>query len=158
MAAYQAAQRDRAWRAFEEALELAAELREVPHIAAARFMLAQLAILEGEPARAREHARAGLAHYSELEDDRSRARCIVVLAGAAAAEGELDDAARLMGAAGALRGDEQLDAFEQPVVDLHLSALPAALGDERFRQLEREGAGLGRAVHLAEVVSAATEE
>ena len=79
---------DRGKRAFEEALSLARELRDVPHMAAAQFMLAQLAVLAGDAAQAREHAQASLELYTELEDDRSCARCVVVLAGAAAASGQ----------------------------------------------------------------------
>jgi predicted ATPase/class 3 adenylate cyclase len=158
MAAFQAGEHDRARRAFDEALALARELREVPHIAAAQFMVAELAILGGEPERAREHARESLARYSDLEDDRSRARCIVVLAGAAAATRQYEEAARLVGAAATLRGSEQPDEFEAPVLGLYAAELDAALGRARMAELEAEGAGLGRTAALAEVVAATAEE
>ena len=158
MAAFQAGEPDRARRAFEEALALARELREVPHIAAAQFMLAELAILGSKPERAREHARESLSRYSDLEDDRSRARCIVVLAGAAAAAGQYEEAARLIGAAATLRGGGQPDEFEAPVLDLYAAELDTALGQKRIAELEAEGAGLGRTAVLAEVVAATTEE
>ena len=158
MAAFQAAELDRARQAFEEALDIARELHETPHIAAAQFMLAQLAVLSGEAAGAREHARESFDHYTELEDDRSCARCLVVLAGAAVASGRHHDAARLIGAAEVLRRGEQLDSFETSVLDRYAPELEAVLGAELRAMLEAEGATLGRASLVAEVVSAGTEE
>ena len=158
MAAFQAAELDRARRAFEEALDIARELREAPHIAAAHFMLAQLAVLSGDAAGAREHARESFDHYTELEDDRSCARCLVVLAGAAVASGQSNDAARLIGAAEALRRGQELDSFETSVLDRYAPELEAALGAELRAELEAEGATLGRASLVAEVVSTGTEE
>jgi ATP/maltotriose-dependent transcriptional regulator MalT len=144
--------------AFEEALARAGELHEVPHMAAAQFMLAQVAILSGDPRRAQDHGRASLKYYSELEDNRSRARCLVILAGAAAATGRTEDAARMLGLAGALRGGDDLDAFETSVLDLHVAGLQALLGEDRLTALEREGAGLADVTQLAKVVSPGTEE
>jgi hypothetical protein len=158
MAAFQAAQLERARRAFEEALGIAQELQEAPHIAAAAFMLSELAILSGDVATARAHARDGFEHYLELEDDRSCARCLVVLAGAAVAAEQHRDAARLIGAAAALRRDDELDAFETSVLDRYTSDLDTALGGELRAELEAEGAALGRGSLVAEVVSAGTEE
>ena len=158
MAAFQAGDRDRARGAFEESLGLARELHEVPHTAAAHFMLGEIAILEGDASRAREHARESLDLYTELEDDRSRARCVVVLAGAASAAGHHEDAARLVGAAQALRGDELPDAFESAVLDLYASDLEATLGGSHLAELAAEGAALGRGPSFAEVVAAGTEE
>jgi tetratricopeptide (TPR) repeat protein len=158
MAAFQASDRDRARVAFEEALARAAELHEVPHMAAAQFMLAQVAILSGDPRRAQDHGRASLKYYSELEDNRSRARCLVILAGAAAATGRTEDAARMLGLAGALRGGDDVDAFETSVLDLHVAELQTLLGEDRLTALEREGAGLADATQLAKVVSPGTEE
>lgn len=158
MAAFQGGSGDRGRREFEEALALAQDLQEAPHIAAARFMLAELAVLNGDAAQAREHARASLGHYTELEDDRSRARCVVILAGSAAADGRHVEAARFIGAAEALRGVEQSDSFETAVLDLHASALEAALGVQRLADLRAEGAALAREPLFPEVVSAGSEE
>jgi tetratricopeptide (TPR) repeat protein len=158
MAAFQAGHVDRARLAFEEALAIAREHREVPHIAAAQFMLGQLAVLSGDHMRAREHAREGFDLYTKLEDDRSSARCLVVIAGAAAAAGEHEDAARLIGAAAALRRDEEPDAFETSVLDLCAPNLEEALGTQRLGELEADGGALGRGSLHPEVVSAGTEE
>ena len=77
-------------------------------------MLAELDLLAGDPRRAATRARESLALYTELEDDRSRARCLVVLAAAAAGGGTFETAARLIGAAEQLRGDDAPDEFERP--------------------------------------------
>lgn len=158
MAAFQAGDLDRGRRAFEEALAIAQELREVPHIAAARFMLGQLAVLSGDAARAREHARESLDLYTKLEDDRSGARCLVVLSGAAAAGGQYADAARLIGAAAALRRGDEPDSFETSILDRFVHDLEAALGEHVLVELEAEGAALGRASLFSEVVPASTKE
>lgn len=156
MAAFQAGQLARARVSFDEALAIARELGEAPHTAAAEFMLGQLAALSAEPEAALKHGRRSLDLYSELEDDRSSARCLVVLAGAAVAVSRFEDAARLLGAAAALRREEKPDVFETAVLDRYLPELDAALGTARG-ELESEGARLG-AAQLAEVVSTGTEE
>lgn len=158
MAAFQAGDHARAHHAFEEALDIARTLRDVPHTAAAQFMLAQVAVLAGDAARARESALESFQLYTELEDDRSCARCLVVLAGAAVTLGRHEDAARLVGAAEALRRDERPDSFEMPVLEQHASVLEAELGDGHLAELKAEGFALGRGTLVPEVVSATTEE
>ena len=74
------------------------------------------------------------------------------------ASGRHHDAARLIGAAEVLRRGEQLDSFETSVLDRYAPELEAALGAELRAVLEAEGATLGRASLVAEVVSASTEE
>ncbi|HET8968802.1 MAG TPA: tetratricopeptide repeat protein, partial [Gaiellaceae bacterium] len=156
MAAFQAGQPSRARVSFDEALDLARRLGEAPHMAAAEFMLGLLAILSGDAGAALNHGRCSFELYAELEDDRSSARCLVVLAGAAVAAGRHEDAARLVGAASSLRGDEKPDAFETAVLDRYVPELTSALGPTRSA-LESEGARLGTA-QLAEVVSLRAEE
>ncbi len=156
MAAFQAGQPSRARLSFDEALDIARMLGEAPHTAAARFMLGQLAALSGDSEAALEHGRCSFELYTELEDDRSSARCLVVLAGAAVAAGRHEDAARLLGAASSLRSDETPDAFETAVLHRYLPELDSALGTTRST-LESEGARLGTA-QLAEVVSLRAEE
>jgi len=158
MAAYHAGDLDRGRQSFEEALDLARELREAPHLAAAQFMLALLDILAGDAPSARERALESFNLYGELEDDRSCARCLVIVAGATASAGSSEEAARLVGAAEALRKDQQLDSFEIPVLDRHASSLEAHFTDRELAELKAEGARLGRGVIEREVVSAGTEE
>jgi predicted ATPase/class 3 adenylate cyclase len=158
MAAFQAGEGERGQRAFEEALVLARELHDAPHTAAARFMLAELAVLDRDGPRAIEHARDGFDLYTELGDDRSRARCLVVLSGAAVATGDYESAARLLGAAGALRGPDPVDAFETAVLDLYAAELEHELGPPRVADLAVEGVDLERTLTAAEVVSGQSEE
>ena len=143
LAAYHAGDLDRARGAFERALAPARELGEVPHIAAAQFMLAVLDVLDDDPATAAGRARESLALYGSLGDARSRARCLVVLACAAAREAAHADAARLVGAAEALRAVDPVDDFERPLLDRYLPELEAELGARRLDELRAEGASLG---------------
>lgn len=156
LAAFQSGDLGRAREAFENALALARELGEAPHIAAAQFMLADLALLEGDK-DAGERARESLAVYTVLGNDRSRARCLVLLAGAAADEGSFDEAARFIGAAELLRGESAPDLFELPVLERVLPELEAALDDTALAELRAEGARLGHEA-LVEVVPAGIEE
>jgi predicted ATPase/class 3 adenylate cyclase len=158
LAAFRAGDRERARRGFEEALSGARDLGEAPHIAAAEFMLAELDALEGDAASAGERARESLALYTDLGDSRSRARCLVVLAYVAAAEDSPEDAARALGAAEGLRGDDPLDDFERPLVERCAPALETALGEHRLAQLRAEGARLGPDGVRRTVVTAASAE
>ena len=158
MAAFQGGDIDRARRAFEDALGPARELGDVPHIAAAQFMLANLDLLDGNPALAAERARESLSLYTTLEDDRSSARCLVVLAGSASAEGAVEEAARLIGAAEALRRDDAPDGFELPILEEHLPKLETALSEDRLSSLKAEGMRLRETVTTREVVSAGVKE
>ena len=96
--------------------------------------------------------------YTSLEDDRSRARCLVVLAGAAAAEGSFEEAARYLGASETLRGDQVPDGFELPLLDRYVPQLESALGDRRLSELKAEGVGQAASVAIREVVSSGIEE
>ncbi len=158
MAAFQGGNVERARQAFEEALGLARELGEAPHIAAAQFMLAELDLLAGDSGLAEGRARESLALYSNLEDDRSCARCLVILAGSAAAESSFEEAARFVGAADALRGNQPPDGFESPLLDEHGPLLESALGEQRLAELKAEGMRLRVHVLPREVVSTATKE
>ena len=147
----------RARAVFEESLQDARRLDEPPYVAAAQFMLAQLDLLAGDPSGA-ERARESLALYSELEDDRSRARCLALLACAATLNGSLEEAAGLLGAAQALRGDDEPDLFERPILDRCLEELEIGLGPARLAELV-DGGRRGNADAVARaVVSATTQE
>jgi predicted ATPase/class 3 adenylate cyclase len=147
----------RAREVFEESLQTARELDERPYIAAAQFMLAELDLLAGD-ANGSVRARESLALYSDLEDDRSRARCLALLAWAAALNGSLEESARLLGAAQVLRGDSEPDIFEKPILDLCRETIEAGLGPGRLAKL-LDDAGQDDADALArEVVSMTTQE
>jgi hypothetical protein len=106
-------------------------------------MLAELDLQAGDLEAAERRILACLAVYADLGSDRSRAECVVVLGGVAAAQGRSEDAARLFGAAGALRGDASVNRFERPVLERFRPQLVEALGETRTSALEREGARLG---------------
>lgn len=149
---------DRARQALEESLAIARDLGEASQRAAALFMLAELDLLAGDLTRAERQVRESLQVYSEVENDRDRAECLVVLAGIAIAKGAFDDAARLLGAADALRGGSPLDLYELPVLERYESDLKAALGAEELGRLRREGARTDPSVLGREVVTADSEE
>ncbi len=143
MASFRAGDLERARREFDDALAKARVLDETPYIAAAQFMRAEIEIFDGNADDASSRARESLAAYTELEDDRSRARCLVVLAAAAVAEGSYEAAARILGAADEARGGEPPDEYEEPILERYVPVLEAHLGANAVRALEAEGRGLG---------------
>ena len=106
-------------------------------------MLSLLDLGGGDASAAHQRAGDAFALYSQLEDDRSRARCVLVLAGATAARGQGEHAARLVGAADALRGGEPLDEFEAPVLARCVPALESQLG---HRRCPRSSNGVARLI------------
>jgi hypothetical protein len=121
-------------------------------------MLAEVDILEGEPTSARARAKESLALYSDLEDNRSRARCLVILAATAVAEGSYETAARTLGAADAARGDDSPDEFERPLLERCAPELAAALGAARVAALGAAAARVPIDDLLREVVTTGIEE
>lgn len=153
LVAFRAKDFARARQAFDDALAQARDLGEPPYVAAAQLMLAELDIRSGHAELAGPRARESLAVYTELEDDRSRARCLAVLVAAAVAEGSFETAARLLGAAEAARGGASLDEFEAPVLERYLPELEARIGKETLGELSAEGRTLGRHVSELDIVS-----
>jgi predicted ATPase len=157
IAAFENGEIARARNAFEETHALASGLGDILHSAAAEFMLAEIDLHEGDADGAERRILNCLAVYTELENDRSRAECLVVLGGAAAARGSLEDAARLFGAAERLRGDSPLNRFERPVLDRYGQDVEERLGEERGAELRAEGARLGADAVASRVVSSAVQ-
>ncbi len=152
IAAFENGEVERARDVFEETRTLALGLGDVLHTAAADFMLAELDLHAGDPDEAERRILGCLAVYTELGSDRSRAECLVVLGGAAAAKGRFEDAARLFGAASGLRGDAPINRFERPVLERFGPELVSHLGEERVAELERDGAQLDTDVLSTPVV------
>jgi predicted ATPase/class 3 adenylate cyclase len=145
LAAMRVGDLDTAERAFEECLQLARELGEKVLTAAAQCALGEIALSRGVPAAAAERLLEALKLYHELGDERDCAECLHVLGGVAAAQGLALDAARLWGAAEALR-ERRAAAFtpEEKVVDQRFSsAVAAELGTEAFARARSEGRSLG---------------
>jgi predicted ATPase/class 3 adenylate cyclase len=157
IAAFENGEIERARKAFEDTLSSGRSLGDVLHTAAADFMLAQLDLYAGDADRAEQRVLGCLSVYTELEDDRSRAECLVLLAGVAAARESFDDASRLFGAAKRLRGDATVNRFERPVLDRWLPEIEDRLGARRVAELEEEGAALDVETLVSPVVSGAAQ-
>jgi len=156
-AAFHADDDPRARRELGRALEQARGLGEEQYMAAAQLLLSLVDLRSGEAARASERAREALGLYTQLEDNRSRARCVLVVAASAAECGDVELAARLSGAAAVLRGDDPADEFEAPLMEHHLARLAISLGAESLAALEAEGRSLETRALEPVVVSAEIE-
>ncbi len=154
IAAWENGELERARTAFEETCALASELGDVIHRTGATFMLSELDLLEGDIAEAERRILRCLTVYTELQNDRSRAECLVVLGGVAVARGALEEAARFFGAADRLRGEARPNRFEIPVLERCLPDLEVELGD-RLTELRSEGRRLGPEGLVSAVVSGA---
>jgi hypothetical protein len=75
-----------------------------------------------------------------------------------AAQGSLEQAMRLVGAADALRRDESPDAFELPILEMCTSLVAGELGEDRLVELKTEGSRLGPSASMREVVTSVTTE
>jgi tetratricopeptide (TPR) repeat protein len=158
VAAFRGGDPARARDAWGESLALARTLGEATHIAASQFMLADLNLLEGNVQHAGDAIRESLAVYTEFENELAQAGCLVLLGGVAAATGSFEEAARLFGAAEALRGDSRLNPFAAEALARFHPEVEVALGEDAMTGLKAEGAGLGRGTLLAEVVPLGSRE
>jgi predicted ATPase len=156
--AYRSGDTTRARVASEEALTIARELGEAPHIASVLFTLADVDLLEGDVMHAEAAITESIAIFTELGNDRARAGCLIVLAGVVAAKEEHEAAARLLGAASALRGGAPPNAFEAPILERFVPSLESLLGQDRMQTLMSEGARRGADWALGEVVTIATRK
>ena len=131
-------------RAFEECLELARELGEKVLTAAALCALGEIALSRGEPVLAAERLLEALRLYQELGDERDCAECLHALGGVAAAQGHALDAARLWGAAEALRARRAvaLTPEEKMVDERFSSAVADELGADALARARSEGRSL----------------
>ena len=155
LAAFHAGDLVRAAREFENALARARELGDTSYIAAAQLMLAEIALAAREDAA--PPARESLTLYTTLGDDRSRARCLLVLAAAACARGDDEVAARLLGAAETARGDDPMDEFESPVLERFLPELESRLGAATLEQWIAEGRRDGSDAVARDIVTLTTK-
>jgi hypothetical protein len=146
----------RARALFEKSLAMCREMGNQHRIAYELRNLGHVARLEGDSAEARSCYTESLALYLEEDNRRYIANGLDSLARLATAEGQAMRAARLFGAAGALReavkatipGHERKD-YDQSVV-----AVREALGEEAFASAWEAG----RAMPCAQAVTYALEE
>ena len=140
----------------EEALTVATELDDRHCVTAALLHLARLARDEGDPARADALYRRAMptgAEEGDIPSTGSTATWLEGLGAIAVGDGRPDRAARLLGAADALRQaiGTPLPAHEAADRNDTIAGCSAALGEDRFRAAFTAGArlSLADAVHLA---------
>jgi predicted ATPase/class 3 adenylate cyclase len=159
-AAFAAGDHEHAHQALEECLTLSRELGDTLHQAAALCVLGEVCLLDGALERAEDLLRESLGIYAALPDDRASAECVLGLAGVSASMGRHDEAARLWGAADALRQDDALLTGELGLVALLERSLSSSLGD-RLAVRREEGRLLDRRLVLRDpraIVGVATPE
>jgi tetratricopeptide (TPR) repeat protein len=127
---------------YTESLLLSSELGDRQGVAFAKSHLARIARQKGDPTHAATLFAESARICHEMGDDGRLAESLEGLAGALVDLGEIPEAARLIGAAAALRErtDSPLLAVHRPAYERDLNAIRAALGPDRFAALEAEGA------------------
>ncbi len=147
---------DRAESLLREVLPLFEDLGDDSSRADALCSLGRVALARGDAARAGDLLREGLAVFEEAGEKASVARCLEGLAAAAGANDDPILAARLFGAAEALR-----EAIAAPLADAyldehdrHVSAIQSAIGWPIFSAAWEEGRALDYAAAVAEAMTA----
>ena len=158
VAAFRSGDMGRARKALEESLSFGRQLGESLHVAAQLFRLAELDLFDGEIDLAEERILESLAVYADIENDRESAECVLVLAAIEAARGSFEEAARLLGAAEALRGTSTPEVVEADVFARFEPDLRSALSADTIAGLRRLGAEVGYKALLAKVVPAGARE
>jgi tetratricopeptide (TPR) repeat protein len=134
---------DAAEAALGECLSLAREIGDKPNTASALCMLGEVALSSGDLALAADRLAEAHELYEELHNSRLRAECLHGLGGVAAAQGRAADAARLWGAADALRAESEseLTSSERQVEERYGVVAREELGQVQYERLRREGRG-----------------
>ena len=142
---------DAAVSLLEESIEMSARHEAPREVASAALDLAWVMLARGDRRRAQELLVSAWATFREFADRANSAACLEAFASLSAAEGRADDAARLLGAAEAVR--DAIGSVRQPDQDRWvrpmLGALSAELGDERFAAACSAGRELGAEAALA---------
>ena len=141
LTAMRAGDLDAAEHAFTECLELARGLGEKVYVAAALCALGEIALSQELAEIAAERLLEALSLYRELGDERDCAECVHALGGVAAAVSRPLDAARLFGAAEAMRERSgAVSTPEEKAVEERFGPLVKAGGDQRsLDRARREG-------------------
>jgi non-specific serine/threonine protein kinase len=140
-AAVRRGQYDRASAMLEQGFALNREMNDRWESGAITGSLGWVALRRGDFKRMRVILRESLSIRVELEDKGGIAWCLEKLAEAAALTGERQKAARIYGAASALRAPlaSAIDPADQPDYDRIISSLRSALNVETFAALWAEG-------------------
>jgi predicted ATPase/class 3 adenylate cyclase len=129
----------------EESLAMYRELGDTRGIAQSLQVLGRVALLEGNTESARSYAAETLSIYREVGDQRGGAEALELSGGIAAAEGQAERAARLLGAAEAIR--QAIQCSIPPAIlaghERTVASVRAALGEERFAAVWTEGRSMG---------------
>lgn len=125
---------DEATALHEESLGLRLELGDLRGIADSLAALGNVARQQGDPNRSGEQYEEALTLYRKVGDKWGSAVCLEGLAGTARARGQMEQAARLFGAASALRAaiKHPLAATERRVQEQEVAAVRQDLGEDAF--------------------------
>jgi predicted ATPase/DNA-binding SARP family transcriptional activator len=146
LAAIRQADHEAARAAYEEALDIQRSLDDRSGIAYTLHSLGSVALRQGSPTAARSLYQESLTIQRDLGDRRAIAECLEGLAGAATALGEAPAAARLLGAAEALR--EAIGAPLPPVEEADRERIVAGLRENSSREAIAEAWAAGRDLTL----------
>ena len=134
---------DRSWAMHKQnvALYRNARLGDKRSVAASLIVLAGGAIQDGNYLSARTHFAEALALFRSLKDHRSLSYVLERFARLVCLKGNCEAAARILGAASALREitNAQPQAHERDELDEDLFTLTEALGEEAFTAAWKEG-------------------
>jgi hypothetical protein len=147
---------DAADRCLSESLTLYQRLGDKEGAAIPALNLGCLAIQRGQPRDAEQHLVESLTALAEIRDARGCAGCLEAFAALALAAQRPRRAARLLGAAAALRskGGHMLAPAEQDVLDELTAEASNGLGPDAFDATWREG----EALSFSEKIAYALEE
>ncbi|TMK73042.1 MAG: tetratricopeptide repeat protein [Actinobacteria bacterium] len=146
---------ERAAAVLKEGLELAVELDDTWSISVGLSALAQTALQQGDARQARTLLAEALDTARKRGDRRLVAACLQTAAATAAADEDYARAARVWGAADALRQElgASLSPAERAVERVSLAPVRAALGDTEFQQEHASG----RALELDDAIALALD-
>ena len=133
---------DRAKDLLEESLNLYEKLGAKSRIASSLRLLGRVAAAQEDYDRALAHYRESITLLREIEDRRGITGGLEALAELVGSRGRKEQAARLYGAAEALReaiGDFPLQDYHRDAYDQSVAALRAGLGEEAFAAAWAEG-------------------
>ena len=148
---------DHAAACFDEALGVFRERQDWRYVAATLGHLGKLALARGDERGARMAYREALALSTELGDKTGIAWEVMGMAGVAGLEGQAEQAARLLGAAEALRDQigARLAPYEWAIHDRIQATVRQALGPSAFAAAWARGGALSVADAIAEAMAIA---